>query len=57
MERIERNALKWFEHVERRGRRWRDEVEVLLMRRGICEREGMVMARDRNALDMVYRSE
>ena len=33
-----------------RGRpqsRWRDEVKELLMRRGLSEREGMVLPRDR----------
>ena len=72
LERMERNVLKWFGHVERIGeerlvkrvyystlegnrgrgrlqRRWRDEMKELLMRRGLSEREGMVLARDREA--------
>ena len=37
-------------------RRWRDEVKKLL--RGLIEREGMVLARDRKAWDRtVYRLE
>ena len=30
-------------------RRWRDEVKELLKRRGLSKREGMVLARDREA--------
>ena len=57
--------LKGFLHVERMGeerlvervyranmrprRRWRDEVKDLPLERGLSEREGMVLARDREA--------
>ena len=80
MERIERNVLKWFGHVERimeemlvksvsgkcegnRGkgrwqRRWEDKVKELTMGRGLSEREGMVLARYREAWGTtVYISE
>ena len=44
-----------------RGRpqgRWRDEVKDLLLGRGLNEREGMRLARDRDAWGvMVYRLE
>ena len=37
-------------------RRWRDEVKGLLLGRGLSEREGMMLARDRDASGvMVYR--
>ena len=79
LERIERDVLKWFGHVERMGeerlvkrvhqanvggsrgkgrpqRGWRDEVKDLLLERGLSEREGMMLARDRDAWGgMVYR--
>ena len=79
LERIERDVLKWFGHVERMGeerllkrvyranvegnrgrgrpqRRWRDEVKGLLLGRGLNEREGMRLARERDACSgMVYR--
>ena len=39
-------------------RRWRDEVKDLLLGRGLSEREGMMLARDRDAWGgMVYRLE
>ena len=81
LERIERNMLKWFRHVERMGeerlikrmyqanvegnkgrgrpqRRWRDEVKVLLLGRKLSKKEGMVLARDRDAwAGMVCRLE
>ena len=39
-------------------RRWRDEVRDLLLGRGLSERKGMILARDRDAWGgMVYRSE
>ena len=38
-------------------RRWRDEVKELQLGRELSEREGMVLARDRDAWGkMVYRS-
>ena len=33
----------------RTQRRWRDEVEDLLFGEGLSEREGMMLARDRDA--------
>ena len=42
----------------RSQKRWRDEVKDLLLGRGLSEREGMMLARDRDAWGrMVYRSE
>ena len=39
-------------------RRWRDEVKDLLLGRGLNEREGMMLAKDRDAWGgMVYRLE
>ena len=72
LERMERNILKRFGHVEKMGeerlvkrvyqvnvegnrgrgrphRRWRDEVKELLIRRGLSEMEGIVLARVREA--------
>ena len=81
LERIERNVLKWFGHVERMGeerlvkrvyqgnvkgnrgrwrphRRWRNEVKDLLLGRGLSEREGIILVRDRDAWGgMAYRLE
>ena len=70
LERIERNALKWFGHVERMGeeslvkrvyranvegnrgkgrpQRSREGVKDLMLGRELNEREGMVLARDRD---------
>ena len=37
-------------------KRWRDEVKDLLLGRGLSEREGMMLARDRDAWGgMVYK--
>ena len=42
----------------RQQRRWRDEEKELLMGRGLSEREGMILARHREACGrMVYVSE
>ena len=57
VERMDEGALvkrEFQENVEGervRGRpqkRWRDEMKDLLMGRGLCEKEGMMLARDRN---------
>ena len=38
-------------------RRWRDEVKDFLLGRGMSEKEGMMLARDRDVSGcMVYRS-
>ena len=42
-------------------RRWRDEVKELLVRRGLCEREEIVLARNRETwgrigVDKTYKS-
>ena len=50
---VEANRGRW-----RPQERWRDEVKDLLLGRGMNEREGMMLARDRDVLGgMVYRLE
>ena len=50
VKRVSRTNVEGNRGIGRPQRRWRDEVKELLTERGLSEREGNALARDREAL-------